>query len=155
MLLNKVTLVKILALAGFSMFTLPALAQGCSVTVDSNDSMQFDVDSIEISKSCDEFTVTLTHSGELPVDSMGHNWVLSEEGDMQAIASDGTSAGVDQGYLQTDDERVIAATDLIGGGEQTTTSFDVSQLEEGTNYKFFCSFPGHLAMMQGEVTLVP
>ncbi|MEQ9568461.1 MAG: azurin [Pseudomonadales bacterium] len=155
MLLSKVTLAKVLALTGFSMFTLPALAQDCSVTVDSNDAMQFDSDSIEISKSCDEFTVTLTHSGELPVSSMGHNWVLSEEEDMQAIARDGTSAGVDQDYLQPDDDRVIAATDMIGGGGETSTTFDVSQLEEGGSYMFFCSFPGHLSMMQGSVTLVP
>jgi len=153
MLLYRSALIKTLATLGLCLFSWSALADDCSATIDSNDAMQFDLDNIEISKSCDEFTLTLTHSGNLPVSSMGHNWVLSEAGDMQAIAQEGAPAGVDNDYLKPNDDRVIAATDLIGGGEETTTTFDVSQLEKSEDYKFFCSFPGHLSMMQGTVSL--
>lgn len=155
MLLKISTLKKALAVFGFSVFAMSTLAQDCSVTIDSTDAMKYDRDAIEVSKSCTEFTVTLTHSGKLPKNVMGHNWVLSEAADMQGISRDGAAAGLDNGYLKPDDERVLAATDMIGGGEQTETTFQVSLLEEGKDYQFFCSFPGHMALMKGTVTLVP
>jgi azurin len=36
---------------------------------------------------------------------------------------------------------------MIGGGEQTTITFDAP--EKGV-YDFICSFPGHVALMQGK-----
>ena len=154
-MLEKSTLKKALAAVGFSVFAVSALAQECSVTIDSTDAMKYDRDAIEVSKSCTEFTVTLTHSGKLAKNVMGHNWVLSEAAAMQAIVRDGAAAGLDNGYLKPGDERVLAATDMIGGGEQTGATFQVSVLEEGKDYQFFCSFPGHMALMKGSVTLVP
>lgn len=136
--------------------SFPALAQdNCSVTVDSNDAMQYDKKSIDISKSCEEFTVKLTHSGKLPKNTMGHNWVLTKASDLQGAATEGMSAGLDNNYVKPNDERVIAFTPVIGGGEETSVTFPVSKLSEGTEYKFFCSFPGHFAIMQGTVNLVP
>lgn len=143
-------------------FVLPALvaafagsafAQECSVTVDSTDAMQFDKKSITVSKSCTEFTVNLTHSGKLAKNVMGHNWVLSKSDDVRAVASDGISAGLDKSYLKPGDERVIAFTDIIGGGEKTSVTFPVAQLKDGEDYTFFCSFPGHVAIMQGSLKL--
>jgi len=52
-----------------------------------------------------------------------------------------------------DDERVIGATDIIGGGEQTSTTFSVEGLSKDEEYMFFCSFPGHIGIMKGTVTL--
>lgn len=136
--------------------SLPAMAQdNCSVTVDSNDAMRFDTNSIEISKSCEEFTVKLTHSGKLPKTTMGHNWVLTTAADFQAVATDGMQAGLNNNYVKPNDDRVIAFTPIIGGGEETSVTFPVSKLSEGTEYKFLCSFPGHFSLMQGTVTLVP
>ena len=80
----------------------------CSVDIDGNDAMQFDTTSIEVPKSCKEFTVNLTHSGKLARNVMGHNWVLSKISDMQGIANDGMAAGLDHDYLKPDDDRVIA-----------------------------------------------
>jgi azurin len=48
------------------------------------------------------------------------------------------------------DPRIIAATELIGGGEQTTVTFDLSGLEPGGDYTFFCTFPGHFVLMNGK-----
>lgn len=139
-----------LFLAGLS---LGAQAQECAVTVDSTDQMRYDTDRIVMDSSCDEFTVTLTHSGEMAENVMGHNWVLSLASDLEGIAQDGMSAGLENEYLKPGDERVIAATDVIGGGEETSVTFDVSGLDPDADYKFFCSFAGHSAIMQGEFVI--
>ncbi|QPG04748.1 azurin [Salinimonas marina] len=124
-------------------------AEQCEATIDSTDSMQYGKKEMTVPKSCDEFTVTLTHSGTMDKNVMGHNWVLAKEGDAQAIATDGMTAGMENNYLKPDDERVIAATKIIGGGEETSVTFSVDELSGADKYTFFCSFPGHLSMMQG------
>ena len=67
-------------LVAVSLLTLASgqlLAAECKVTVDSTDQMSFNTKAIEIDKSCKQFTVELTHSGNLPKNVMGHNWVLT------------------------------------------------------------------------------
>ena len=124
---------------------------GCAIEVDSNDAMQYNVKSITVPASCDEFTINLNHVGKMPVAAMGHNVVVTTQDDMQAVAADGMAAGLDVGYVKPDDDRVIAKTDMIGGGESTSVTFDVSDLDG--DYKFFCSFPGHAALMNGTLTV--
>lgn len=145
----KAVAVSLLVLASGQVFA----EENCSVTVDSTDQMTFDKKEIEISKSCKTFTVNLTHSGSLPKQVMGHNWVLSKEADAQPVAMDGLSAGIDNSYLKADDARVIAHTKVIGAGETDSVSFDVSKLSAGEKYLFFCSFPGHISMMKGTLKL--
>ena len=143
-------------LVAVSLLTLASgqlLAAECKVTVDSTDQMSFNTKAIEIDKSCKTFTVELTHSGNLPKNVMGHNWVLTKTADMQAVATDGIPAGADKGYLKAGDARVLAATKLIGGGESDTISFDGSKLKAGEAYSFFCSFPGHIGLMKGSFTV--
>ena len=59
---------------------------------------------------------------------------------------------MENNYIKPDDERVIAATDIIGGGESTSTTFSVKGLNKSDAYLFFCSFPGHIGIMKGTVT---
>jgi len=127
----------------------PAWAQQCEQTVKGNDAMQFDVKEIKVDKACKQFTVKLEHSGKLPRNAMGHNWVLTREADFQAVATEGSSAGLDNDYVKPGDARVIAHTKVVGGGESDSVTFDVAKLEAGQNYTFFCSFPGHWAIMKG------
>ncbi|WP_060485670.1 MULTISPECIES: azurin [unclassified Pseudomonas] len=144
----KAVAVSLLTLASASVF-----AAECSVTVDSTDQMSFNTKDIVVDKSCKEFTVNLTHSGSLPKNVMGHNVVISKEADMQPIATDGLAAGIEKNYLKDGDERVIAHTKIIGAGETDKLTFDVSKLAADQKYGFFCSFPGHISMMKGTVTL--
>lgn len=144
---------KLLAASLLTLASGHLLAAECLVTVDSTDQMTFSTKAIEIDKSCKTFTVDLTHSGSLPKSVMGHNWVLSKAADAQPIATDGMSAGIEKSYLKEGDTRVIAYTKIIGAGEADSVSFDVSKLEAGQDYAFFCSFPGHISMMKGTVTL--
>ena len=144
---------KLLGGATFLFFASSAFANDCAVTVESNDAMQFNTSNVVVPASCDEFTVTLKHTGQLPKQSMGHNWVMTTNADGQSVATDGMSAGLDNNYIKPNDERVIGATEIIGGGEETSTTFSVKGLSKDEDYMFFCSFPGHIGIMQGTVTL--
>lgn len=142
---------KLLAVSLLTLASGQLLAAECKATVESNDMMQFTTKTVEIDKSCKTFTVELKHVGTLPKNVMGHNWVLTKAADMQGVATDGMGASIDKDHLKDGDDRVIAHTKLIGGGESTSVSFDVSKLDPNEKYKFFCSFPGHVAMMQGDI----
>jgi len=144
------TLLRSVGLLAALAFSGSLMAQDCELTIDSNDQMKFNKDELTVSSECSEVTLTLTHSGSMAVEQMGHNWVLANSGDVQAIARDGIGAGLDNEYLKPGDERVIAATEQIGGGESTSITFSLDGLEAGGDYEFFCSFPGHVAMMRGE-----
>jgi len=143
----KAVAVSLLTLASTSLF-----AAECAVTVDSTDQMTYTTKEFTVDKSCKAFTVTLTHSGNLPKNVMGHNLVISKTADMQAIATEGMGQGLDKEYLKADDPRIIAHTKLIGAAEkQDSITLDLSRLEAGGDYSFFCTFPGHVAMMKGKV----
>ena len=128
-------------------------AGNCATTVESNDNMQFNTKDIQVSKACKEFTITLKHTGTQPKSGMGHNIVISKAEDMDGILKDGAAAGADAAYVKAGDARVVGHTKLIGGGEETSVTVDPAKLADGS-YKFYCSFPGHGALMNGTVTLV-
>jgi azurin len=55
--------------------------------------------------------------------------------------------------VKAGDARVIAHTTIIGSGETASVTFAPSQLAAGGDYGFFCSLPGHAAIMKGTVKL--
>lgn len=148
---------KLLLAAIAASFATGAFAQDadqCKVVLEGNDNMQFNSDNFTINKeACPEFTVELEHVGNLPKAAMGHNVVISATGDFEAIAQDGISAGLDNNYIKPEDDRVIAHTDVVGGGEKAEVTFDTADLEAGGDYTFFCSFPGHSSIMKGSITV--
>ncbi|MGG4604613.1 azurin [Paenalcaligenes sp. Me131] len=145
--------IKYIAAALLTAASLPVYAAQCDITIEGNDAMQFNMQEIVVDKTCTEFTVNLKHVGSMPKAAMGHNWVLTKTADFQATATEGMSAGIDNDYIKVGDERVIAHTDVVGGGESTSVTFDVAKLAAGEDYTFFCSFPGHWAMMKGTLKL--
>ncbi len=128
----------------------PAAAGECAFNLEGNDAMQFNVKNIDVPKTCTEFTINLKHTGSASVEAMGHNVVIAKSADIMAIATDGAS--VKPNHIKEGDTRVIANSEMIGGGGSTSVKFDVSKIADG-GYSFFCSFPGHAAMMQGTLTL--
>jgi len=121
----------------------------CKVDVSSTDQMTFDKKEISVAADCTSVEVTLKHVGKAPVQQMGHNWVLTKTADAQPVANDGLSAGLPNDHVKKGDTRVIAHTKLIGGGQTTSVTFPTSALKKGEAYTFFCSFPGHIALMKG------
>lgn len=131
-------------------FASPVMANDCELTITGNDQMQYDKSELSVPATCDEVTLTLEHAGKLPVDTMGHNWVLTTSADFQSVAQAAMGVGKDKQYIPPNDDRIIAHTDLVGGGESTSVTFDISGLDAGGDYTFFCSFPGHFAVMNGK-----
>lgn len=125
----------------------------CKVQIEGNDAMQFNKKEIVVPKACKSFTVELRHAGKLPKQAMGHNWVLSKTADLQPVANDGIAAGAAKDFVKEKDARVIAHTKVIGGGESDSVTFSTAALKAGEAYSYFCSFPGHSALMKGTLTL--
>ncbi|MDO5667816.1 MAG: azurin [Alcaligenaceae bacterium] len=146
---------KTLALTAlFAFAAAPAMAAECTIEIEGNDAMQYNTKEIEVSKSCDEVTLNFKHVGNLPKAAMGHNVVISKAADAQAIATEAAAAGPAKDYLNEEDERIVVYTKMLGGGEETSITFEPSIFEDGQEYNFFCSFPGHFAIMRGDVKLV-
>lgn len=142
-----------LALLAAGGIAAPAMAADCAVTVEGNDQMQFNVKNIEVPKACKNYTVTLKHVGKMPKSAMGHNLVLTTTADATAAAADGMKAGAAADYVKAGDTRVLAHSKVIGGGESTDMVIDVTKLKAGTDYTYFCSFPGHSFIMKGALKL--
>jgi len=125
-----------------------AYAQLCEASIEANDSMQFDKKEITISKDCTQVKLTLTYKGTLPKAAMRHNWVVAASKDMQSLVSDAIKFASND-YLPPKDKRVIAATKLIGSGESSSVTFNTDSFKSGSDYKYFCTYPGHSSLMVG------
>jgi azurin len=121
----------------------------CKVEIAGTDQMQFDKKEIVIAPDCTQVELTLKHSGKLAAQVMGHNWVLVKTADLAGAANDGMGAGLPKNYVKDGDARVIAHTKVVGGGQSDTVKFPTSKLTKGGAYTYFCSFPGHSAIMKG------
>jgi len=121
----------------------------CKVDITGTDAMQYDKKELSIAADCTSVEVTLKHSGKLPAQAMGHNWVLSKTADMQGVVNDGMGASFAANHIKAGDTRVIAHTKIVGGGQSDTVTFATSALKQGEAYSFFCTFPGHSALMKG------
>ena len=76
-----------------------------------------------------------------------HNWVLVKDGTKDAVASAGTSAGAENSWIPTGDDRIIAHSSLLDPGETEEITFNAPFVGK---YQFVCTFPGHAATMFGD-----
>lgn len=117
-----------------------------TIHIEGDDGMKFNLKEIKV-KEGQKITLTLTHVGKMGIQVMGHNWALLKPGvDMASFGAEAASADA-TGYIPEGTEDVIVHTDMIGGGETTTITFDAPA--KGS-YDFICSFPGHVALMKGK-----
>ena len=126
----------------------------CQQVIEGNDMLQFNLKEMVVSANCKEITVTLKHTGAMPANVMGHNWVLTNNTDFMPVAQAGGVAGIENNYVPVGDQRVLAATTIIGGGQETSVTFSIDSLVVGDDYTFFCSFPGHYAIMKGAFKVI-
>ena len=126
----------------------------CQQVIEGNDMLQFNLKEMVVSANCKEITVTLKHTGAMPANVMGHNWVLTNNTDFMPVAQAGGAAGIENNYVPVGDQRVLAATTIIGGGQETSVTFSIDSLVVGDDYTFFCSFPGHYAIMKGAFKVI-
>tara|TARA_B110000014_G_scaffold110732_1_gene75890 strand:- start:180 stop:632 length:453 start_codon:yes stop_codon:yes gene_type:complete len=137
-----------------STISLESFSADCEQVIEGNDALQFNSKAMTVSAACETITITLNHTGQLPANIMGHNWVLTKSSDFMPVAQAGGAAGLENDYVPQNDARVIAYSKIIGGGESTTVTFSASALSSNESYTFFCSFPGHYAIMQGSLTVI-
>jgi azurin len=128
-------------------------AQNCTLKLKGDDKMQFDAKTATVSASCPKITIEFTHTGKMPAQAMGHNVVISRTVDMGAVVDAGMKAGAAAGYVAKGDAKVIAATAVVGGGASTKASFAGNKLKAGGEYMYFCTFPGHSAIMKGTLVV--
>jgi azurin len=145
---------KNISLSILLMLTFSVSAEQCELTINSTDQMRFDQTELSVPASCTEVKLTLNHTGQLAKNIMGHNWVLSLTADYQSVAQAGMNASIDNQYVPVGDDRVLAYTEVIGGGESTSITFLTSGLSKDGDYTFFCSFPGHWGIMKGAFKII-
>jgi azurin len=139
----------VLLLANLALPRLALAADPCRLEISGNDQMQYDKQALSVPASCQQVTLTLQHAGKLPREAMGHNWVLVNGADFNAVVNAGMAAGLANDYVAPGDKRVLAHTKVVGGGQTTSITFSTSILKPGGDYRYLCTFPGHNALMRG------
>lgn len=134
-----------------SLMSPVAFAGECDISIEATASMAFSTKEITINKACKEVNLTLKNVGNMPKAAMGHNLVITKKADMQAVLTEGNAAGLSKNFVKDNDDRVIAHTAVLGGGESATIKFKTDKLNTKDAFAFFCSFPGHSAVMNGVV----
>ena len=124
----------------------------CSTDLSANDAMQYSSKEIAIPASCQQFTVHFKHAGSMPKAAMGHNVVVAKTSDLNGVIKDGMKAGPAADYVKAGDERVLAKTKLLGGGESDSLTLDVAAIKAAP-YSFVCTFPGHTGSMRGTIVV--
>ena len=142
---------KLLCTTAFLLITRVAAADVCQLNVNATDQMRFEQQTLQVYAPCTEVEVTLHNTGKMPVNVMGHNWVLTKTSDVASVANAGMSAGLANNYQMPGDKRIIAATRIVGGGERSMVQFSTAQLAPGVSYSYFCSAPGHFSSMKGRL----
>lgn len=98
-------------------------------------------------------TVNLKTISDLPATAMAHNWLLlAPDADPAAFAQASQSAK-EHDYVAPDmEDKWIADTGLVGGGESKSVTFTAP--EEAGDYEYICTFPAHFtAGMRGTMTV--
>lgn len=117
------------------------------ITIEGNDQMRFNKKEIRV-KAGQTVRLTLKHVGDMDISVMGHNWVLLAPGTNMNEFGVAAVDAADNDYIpQEYEDSIIVHTKMLGGGESDTIEFEAP--EAGT-YDFLCSFPGHVALMQGK-----
>lgn len=120
------------------------------INLEAGDDMKFNRSSFTIAAG-KEVTLTLKHTGKMDKHTMGHNVVILKPGEEVREYGNEAQKAKDEEYTpQSLSAKVVAHTQLIGGGESTVLKFTIAEPGE---YPFLCSFPGHYPIMKGTITV--
>lgn len=119
------------------------------LVINAGDQMSYDKELL-YAKANTPVELTLNHTGRLPKEAMGHNFIILKPGtDAAEFAGRAVAAGANDFIPEGD--QIIAHTKMLGGGESDTITF--SAPAAGT-YEFMCSFPGHFGLMRGKFIVI-
>ena len=121
-----------------------------TVKLEVGDSLQYSTRRIEVPAQS-RVDLTIVHTGKLPKDAMGHNFVLLKPGtNKDTFATAALSAPQSEYIPPSMKSSVIAHTKIVGGGESDTISFAAPAPGE---YIYLCTFPGHYTQMNGTLVV--
>jgi len=114
--------------------------------------MKFNVTEIRV-KAGEAIALTLKNAGTMPKFSMGHNWVLIENGVKVADFTSDAAQAVKTDYVpEKYAAKIIAASKLLGPNESDTVLFYAPK--RVGRYDYLCTFPGHFQVGMKGVLIV-
>lgn len=122
--------------------------QSRTLYIEGYDRMRYSIETITVEPGT-QIVLTLKTVSEIPKSQMAHNWLLLIKGaDVDHFVNQSIQHK-ENGYIDPDQqEKILAHTGMLGGGEQETISFKAPS-EKG-KYTYVCTFPGHyVAGMKG------
>lgn len=120
------------------------------VRLGANDQMRFTASRIEV-KAGEKIRIELHNVGVLPKEAMGHNLVVLKPGIVPSAFAAKAMTAKATDYVAADSAAdVVGHTKVLGPGEKAI--LELEPLAAGT-YPFLCSFPGHVALMNGELVV--
>ncbi|RYD80418.1 MAG: Azurin [Sphingobacteriales bacterium] len=120
------------------------------VNMTGDDKMKFNISEI-MAKAGQKITIHLKNIGNLPKETMSHNFILLKQGtDVAAYALKAMSAKDSEYFPEAEKDKTIAHTKMLGPGESDSISFDAPAPGK---YEYICSFPGHFSIMRGTLII--
>ena len=103
-------------------------------------------------KAGEQLKITLTNTGTLPKEAMGHNWVLLKAGTDAAAFDAAAAMAKAQDYMPAElKDQIIASIGLLGPRKSGEVVFTVPAPGE---YTFLCTFPAHFQIgMKGTLVV--
>jgi azurin len=123
-----------------------------TVEITASDTMKYDVSSIE-AKPGEQLTIVLTNAGTMPIESMGHNWVLLKAGSDVAAFDTAAIQAKDTGYIPLSlQDEIVAQIPLLGPRKSGEIAFTVPAAPG--EYPYLCTFPAHFQVGMHGVLVV-
>lgn len=112
--------------------------------------MRYSVEKITASPG-EKLTIALKGVGDMDKSVMAHNWVLLKQGtNAMNFVTKGMNYKSNENIDPSLQNKVIAKTNMVGGGEKDSVTFTVPN-KKGV-YQYVCTFRGHFqAGMKGKL----
>lgn len=132
-----------------SLFSVSAQGQR-EIKIEGHDNLRFTVETIKASPG-EKLKITLTCVTNMKKDLMAHNWVLLKQGtDALNFVTKGLQYEDNDFIDPSLKDKIIAHTDMLGGGE--TDSIILTVPEKKGSYEYICTFRAHYqAGMKGHL----
>jgi azurin len=119
----------------------PAPSGPRTIELTAGDNMRYNITRIEAAPG-EVLHVTLTNTGTLPKEAMGHDWILLRAGTDPDAYSRAAVAAKDTNYQPPAFAfEVLASIPLLGPNQTGDVTFSVPT--QPGEYPFLCSFPAH------------
>jgi azurin len=112
-----------------------------TIQLTAGDNMKYNITQIEAAPG-EVLDVTLTNTGVLPKEAMGHDWILLQAGSDPDAYSRAAVNAKDAGYQPPElAYEVLASIAVLGPSQTGDVKFTVPT--KPGEYPFLCSFPAH------------